>query len=82
MNKQPNNPPAFPIGAQSHCQPYDGMTLRDYFAAHALAGIKMAPEESVDITDKAAIDAFAAQVAMLAGAIADAMLEERERNAR
>jgi hypothetical protein len=32
------NPPAFPMGDPTHGG-YDGMTLRDYFAGQALAGM-------------------------------------------
>jgi hypothetical protein len=43
MTNKPENPPAFPhtdwINAQGQGQTYEGMTLRDYFAAKAMQGI-------------------------------------------
>lgn len=40
MSDDPRNPPAFPNSVQPDFQfAHDGMTLRDYFAAHALIGI-------------------------------------------
>jgi len=64
---------AFP-GAEYNHQfdksfPYDGMTLRDYFAAKAMQGIIAGT--NVDITPK--------MIADLSYAVADAMLKEREK---
>ena len=43
MNTEINDGgPAYPITYQSYC-PYTGMTLRDYFAGQALAGILAGP---------------------------------------
>ncbi len=47
---------------------YPGMTLRDYFAAHALAGM---------LRDPAAVDMSSYDVAMASYAYADAMLKAR-----
>ena len=61
-----NNPPAFPCG--EYRVPFQGMTLRDYFAAKAMQAILSNPEYGDDDTS-------------LAGAayyVADAMLKARE----
>lgn len=72
MSEKPENPPAFP-----HVLPHEwryvepGMTLRDYFAASALAALLHAeivqevPEQYATITAKAAYG------------LADAMLKAR-----
>lgn len=40
MDKRPENPPAFPLMAtEAACYATDGMSLRDWFAGQALAGI-------------------------------------------
>lgn len=79
-----NNPPAFPstsqtyLGAGEYSTDFvEGMTLRDYFAAHAIFGLiglvtpgdcaKLSPEE---IKERIAIGSYQ---------IANAMLKERER---
>lgn len=62
-----NGGPAFP--SESTLQP--GMTLRDYFAAHALTGLLATPQmKLVQAPDSVANVAFL---------IADAMLRERQR---
>lgn len=77
MNTHPNDQPAFPrpysntpgglpIVSQS------GMTLRDYFAAHALQGMLANPSENAESAWNS--DAVAAQWAYK---LADAMLKER-----
>lgn len=64
--------PAFPrpfsgaIGEHNEAQ--EGMSLRDYFAAHALAGILVNPIPDYVDPDAVASDAYA---------IADAMVVER-----
>ena len=59
--------PAFPCHPGIENPPYDGMTLRDYFAAQAVQGL-LASE------DNAPLKVFAIR----AYAIADAMLEARK----
>lgn len=50
----PNNPPAFPLKCQHGLPSYEGLSLRDYFAAAALQGLlahsceKSAPWKSTD----------------------------------
>ncbi|MDR9052108.1 hypothetical protein [Burkholderia multivorans] len=70
--------PAFPSrrdvpypGGGSHRDDRPGMTLRDYFAAKAIAGLLADPNVKLgeDRTDK---------VAVLAYSVADAMLRARE----
>lgn len=73
-----NGGPAFPVYPESGvCSGTNGMTLRDYFAAQALAallagddhrGAGAAPGHGTDL------------VTRYAYRIADAMLEERERD--
>ncbi len=61
------NPPAFPMGDPTHGG-YDGMTLRDYFAGQALAGL-------------AHVDPWVGEIAkaQMAYEIADAMLTARQK---
>ena len=60
---------AFPIAIPANCDGYeDGMTLRDYFAGQALAGITGDP--SVEDMDQN-------EIARAAYLYADAMLEAR-----
>lgn len=59
-----NNIPAFPT--DSHEYNYQGMTLRDYFAAKAMQGIQSRVNWSVSA------------VAVIAYSQADALLEARE----
>lgn len=61
-----NNPPAFPAIGEITDLFQEGMTLRDYFAGQALAGILAG-------TDNEAIDNYAVK----AYRIADVMLERR-----
>ena len=35
----PNGGPAYPCGPSGGCGPWDGMTLRDYFAAKAMQAL-------------------------------------------
>ena len=57
-----------------HCP---GITKREWFAGMALQGIKLkANEEKFSVEDA---EPFAAQVALLAYTIADAMLQQREK---
>lgn len=62
MKKQNNGGPAFPYGQENHTErSSEGMTLRDYFAAKAMAGMlsegrssnakDWMPEEAYKIAD-------------------------------
>ena len=75
MNKETGGPafPVFPDTAGGHAIAFQGMTLRDYFAAKAMQGWLSTygadvPQQSVR----------AENIAMLAYEIADAMLKARE----
>ena len=71
------NPPAFPGETQwesqnpphRHREPYQGMSLRDYFAGQALAGSLADPE----------VDDGCEIIVKFCYAIADEMLVEREK---
>ena len=67
------NEPAFPNeGFNGWGKPFEGMTLRDYFAAKAMQSMN-SREDYVDApADAIALDAYA---------LADAMLKARETNA-
>jgi hypothetical protein len=67
MNKRDNGGPAFPAHP-SALGDHDGMTLRDYFAAKAMAGL--APHFPTDAGSSA-------DCALVAYRIADAMLKAR-----
>ena len=64
MNK-PTNPPAFPVSADT--KTFQGMTLRDYFAAKAMQAL-------IDN------DGLFLHIPTQAYAVADAMLKAREAN--
>lgn len=64
-------PTAFPV-PENWCQ--DGMSLRDYFAAKAMASIISAEEPDEDES----YDDFYAEVAVTSYEVADAMLEARK----
>ena len=70
------NPDAFPHPAfTTACVEADGMTLRDYFAAKALATLFCTwPRLDVDDSTKEA-----REIAKLSYQVADAMLAEREK---
>lgn len=63
MSDKIENPPAFAHGEGENTYPQQGMTLRDYFAAHSLAGLSLT--------------GFPNDIATSAYEIADAMLAER-----
>jgi hypothetical protein len=69
-----NNPPAFPSTIIDGTVHNDGMTLRDYFAAKAMAAIIGSPQFVAGHEDNAK-----QRVAEHAYATADAMLEERNK---
>ena len=68
-----NNPPAFPCG--EYRVPFQGMTMRDYFAAKAMQGLLSSIGEwsagtpNLEFSDSVASDAYW---------IADSMLEARK----
>ena len=70
-----NNPPAFPVSFKwnEELSEYNGMTLRDYFAAKAMQGLIASPRGTPDGSD--ATDVYYAKCAYL---MADAMLKARE----
>jgi len=67
-----NNQPAFPVFPETsggHAAAFQGMTLRDYFAAKAMQSMN-SREDYIDTpADVIALDAYA---------LADAMLKARE----
>jgi len=65
------NPPAFPVAFKwgEDLKEYNGMTLRDYFAVHAMQSMN---------TREDYIDAPADVIALDSYALADAMLKARE----
>jgi hypothetical protein len=68
-----NNPPAFPVfpeTAGGHAAAFQGMTLRDYFAAKAMQAFIASPLLKVELGEYA--------TALSAYKVADAMLEARE----
>jgi hypothetical protein len=68
MNHNRTGGPAFPSGEFVNMEPWDGMTLRDYFAAKALQGW---------LAD--GLDTDPENAAEQAYAIADAMIAAREK---
>lgn len=67
MSNKTNGGPAFPVPGLQHDEDFNGMTLRDYFAAGALANPYTQDDSSANA------------VATWAYAIADAMLDARKR---
>lgn len=67
--------PAFPVpGLQDH-EEFNGMTLRDYFAAQALLGMKM---ENVNLASDEQLALACAVMAKVTYQMADAMLKARQ----
>lgn len=67
------NPPAFPCGgANTGTQPYSGMTLRNYFAGQAIAGMVANDENYI-------YDSSARKRVYEAYFLVDAMLVERDK---
>lgn len=84
---QPDNPPAFPqtgvVNPVSHgnawaSEPHPGMTLRDWFAGQALAGIITAPDQWTADRDASAPIQTWGDLASASYQAADAMLRARE----
>ena len=81
MSKPSDGGPAFPtnthefetVGREQYVLSYDGMTLRDYFAAAALQGLTKNPNNHWGSRAEAAEDFYK---------LADAMLAEREKEAK
>lgn len=77
--------PAFPFaGSDGHVLNDSGMSLRDYFASHALNGLLSCPNDEPCVsTDRAGIEReqreFAAKMARFAYQYADAMIAERKK---
>ena len=80
MNPTPDNPPAFPVPDSAHMNRYgfNGMTLRDYFAAQALPAVMVRHsdyiEEQVKLGGSGSVNDIAATISY---AYADAMLKAR-----
>jgi hypothetical protein len=72
-----NGGAAFPLMSHTDCHGYrhereGGMTLRDYFAGQALAGVLASPHTNLP-------EVFDSNVAESVYAMADAMLAERDK---
>lgn len=67
MSEKPANPRAFPLPVSDNNLGYEGMTLRDYFAAAALQGMCANPSLREDLF-----------LASMSFEIADAMLRARD----
>ena len=80
MNEQNNGGPAFPLSFKWDEPQFNGMTLRDYFAAKALQGL-LACADSDDFEDQKLLrndyDAYCLNFATSAYQMADAMLKAR-----
>lgn len=76
-----NNPTAFPIVTQTLYDVHsEGLTMRDYFAAHALTGLMQSITKSAELGTMKAENIGSTALAKGCYQIADAMLLERERN--
>tara|TARA_R110000822_G_scaffold140598_1_gene278297 strand:+ start:245 stop:493 length:249 start_codon:yes stop_codon:yes gene_type:complete len=80
-----NNEPAFPVPSyvnadgETHDVSFQGMTLRDYFAAKAMQAMLSSPEFLVVVTADQAVGGNAKdRVSNVSFAYADAMLKARE----
>ena len=72
------NEPAFPNeGFNGWGEPFQGMTMRDYFAAKAMQGL-IAHEQKASHLSGANIGDFDVRVAFAAYRYADAMMSRRE----
>ena len=78
MSERDDGGPAFPIPADEPGNTYTGMSLRDYFAGQALAGICANPDISKWCADNEMKTQFVrADYVMSAYEIADMVLAER-----
>ena len=80
-----NNEPAFPVPSyvnadgETHDVSFQGMTLRDYFAAKAMQAMLSSPEFLVVVTADQAVGGNAKdRVSNVSFAYADAMMKARE----
>lgn len=85
-SKRQGDLPAFPCEPNGGCGPWDGMTLRDYFAAKAMAAlIAKIPlhdrqgEHGIHAPEVSEIHQVRLDVAQSAFDYADAMIAEREK---
>jgi hypothetical protein len=76
MKKINTGGPAFPVPGLHGNSDYDGMDLRDYFAAKAMQGL-IAHEERAKQLGSHNLGDFDVRVAVCAYRYADAMLEAR-----
>lgn len=74
MSKIKNGGPAFPVSKDVVYPQLNGMSLRDWFAGQALAGLSANPNESPDKDDAS----DRRDIAAVAYELADAMLNQRE----
>lgn len=72
MSRENNGGPAFPN------QGYEGLTIRDYFAAKAMQSIVSSPKEMESLIDTLGAKTAYAKVSETAYVIADEMLRARE----
>lgn len=72
MSRENNGGPAFPN------QGYEGLTIRDYFAAKAMQSIVSSPKEMESLIDTLGAKTAYAMVSETAYVIADEMLRARE----
>ncbi|HHA1730457.1 MULTISPECIES: hypothetical protein [Enterobacter cloacae complex] len=72
MSRENNGGPAFPN------QGYEGLTIRDYFAAKAMQSIVSSPKEMESLIDVLGAKTAYAKVSETAYVIADEMLRARE----
>lgn len=75
---KPNGGPAFPVPGLQHDEDFNGMTLRDYFAAKAMNGYLANAWQAKELDDTG--DSSGEQmriVAEISYAMADAMLAAR-----
>jgi hypothetical protein len=79
LNQSPSvkNPPAFPLQHQPALLTNEGMTLRDYFAAKAMAALIATPEGMEAAGMDRNPNEMRSHIAAMCYAIADAMLQER-----